>query len=385
MPSVPFMRLVGLFIGDGHLSNSNHLVFNIRKEREIAFLREATGEARLQLKRWAHAFAVPVSPEMRELFARCYGGGEKVIPRSLLGLGVPLLEALLDSLMNSDGKRCAVRPGRVDRQTYSTTSARLADQVQELALKLGRSASVRPHRAAEADGHFGRKPRWRVTVYSGRNTRPTPVEGGGDRAHGRRAIRRLDPLRRGPEPDALRQKERLRRVVRQHAVRARRFRFHVRCPIFVAREWFRHRIGSFNEFSMRYAKATDDFYVPAAEDVRSQVGKPGAYTFESVDPELAESTRETLESVYRTAYDAYEQLVESGHRARDRALRPSGRRLHGVLLDGERPRADELRLAARGGHGAARDPPLRRGRRVVPAEKMPVTYEAFVANDRTAP
>ena len=40
------------------------------------------------------------------------------------------------------------------------------------------------------------------------------------------------------------------------------FRFHVRCPIFVAREWFRHRIGSFNEFSLRYAKATDDFYVP---------------------------------------------------------------------------------------------------------------------------
>ena len=31
------------------------------------------------------------------------------------------------------------------------------------------------------------------------------------------------------------------------------FRFHIRCPIFVAREWFRHRVGSFNEFSMRYA------------------------------------------------------------------------------------------------------------------------------------
>ena len=48
------------------------------------------------------------------------------------------------------------------------------------------------------------------------------------------------------------------------------FRFHIRAPIFVAREWFRHRIGSFNEFSMRYAKATDEFYVPAPEDVRSQ-------------------------------------------------------------------------------------------------------------------
>src|ERR1700756_5638570 len=72
------------------------------------------------------------------------------------------------------------------------------------------------------------------------------------------------------------------------------FRFHVRCPIFVAREWFRHRVGSFNEFSMRYAKATDDFYVPEPEDVRSQVGKPGAYTFEQVDPELAEEVREEL-------------------------------------------------------------------------------------------
>src|SRR6266700_2126385 len=75
-------------------------------------------------------------------------------------------------------------------------------------------------------------------------------------------------------------------------------RFHIRCPIFVAREWMRHRWSSFNEFSMRYAKATDDFYVPAAEDVRTQVGKPGAYTFEQVSPELAEQTREKLQAVY---------------------------------------------------------------------------------------
>src|SRR4029450_5418926 len=72
------------------------------------------------------------------------------------------------------------------------------------------------------------------------------------------------------------------------------FRFHIRSPIFVAREWMRHRVGSFNEFSLRYAKATDDFYVPELEDVRTQVGKPGAYTFEPVDDELAERTREDL-------------------------------------------------------------------------------------------
>src|SRR5437588_6315852 len=80
------------------------------------------------------------------------------------------------------------------------------------------------------------------------------------------------------------------------------FRFHVRAPIFVAREWFRHRVGSFNEFSMRYAKATDDFYIPEPEDVRSQVGKPGAYSFEPVEPEVAETTREELQAVYDAAY-----------------------------------------------------------------------------------
>src|ERR687888_2605516 len=94
----------------------------------------------------------------------------------------------------------------------------------------------------------------------------------------------------------------------EHAV----FRFHVRAPIFVAREWFRHRVGSFNEFSMRYAKATDDFYVPEPDDVRSQVGKPGAYSFEVVEPELAETAREELRAVYDAAYATYARLVEAG-------------------------------------------------------------------------
>src|SRR5512141_808019 len=86
------------------------------------------------------------------------------------------------------------------------------------------------------------------------------------------------------------------------------FRFHIRAPIFVAREWFRHRVGSFNEFSMRYAKATDDFYVPEPEDVRSQVGKPGAYSFEPVDAEIAELAREEIQAVYDQAFAAYERL-----------------------------------------------------------------------------
>jgi thymidylate synthase (FAD) len=163
------------------------------------------------------------------------------------------------------------------------------------------------------------------------------------------------------------------------------FRFHIRCPIFVAREWFRHRIGSFNEFSMRYAKATDDFYVPAPEDVRTQVGKPGAYTFETVEPELASSTRETFESVYRTAYAAYEELVEAGvAREIARCVLPVGAYTEFFWTVNARALMNFVSLRA--SDTAQRE--IRRYAEAVEsflAEKMPVTYEAFVANDRTAP
>jgi thymidylate synthase (FAD) len=163
------------------------------------------------------------------------------------------------------------------------------------------------------------------------------------------------------------------------------FRFHVRCPIFVAREWFRHRIGSFNEFSMRYAKATDDFYVPAAEDVRSQVGKPGAYSFEQVDPELAERTREELQAVYDTAYATYTRLVEDGvARELARSVLPVGAYTEFYWTVNARALMNFVSLRA--ADTAQREIRLyaEACERFL-AERMPITYDAFVANDRTAP
>ena len=163
------------------------------------------------------------------------------------------------------------------------------------------------------------------------------------------------------------------------------FRFHVRCPIFVAREWFRHRIGSFNEFSMRYAKASDEFYVPAAEDVRTQVGKPGAYTFEPVEPELAEATREQVEAVYRAAYATYARLVEQGvAREVARVVLPVGAYTEFYWTVNARALMNFVSL--RNAEYAQRE--IRRYAEAVEsflAAKMPVSYAAFVANDRTAP
>jgi thymidylate synthase (FAD) len=163
------------------------------------------------------------------------------------------------------------------------------------------------------------------------------------------------------------------------------FRFHIRAPIFVAREWFRHRVGSFNEFSMRYAKATDDFYLPAPEDVRSQVGKPGAYSFEPVSDDVAETTREELQQVYETAYTAYEKLVELGvARELARAALPVGAYTEFYWTVNARALMNFLSL--RNAETAQRE--IRRYAEACErffAERMPITYEAFVAAGRTAP
>src|SRR5437868_11046762 len=163
------------------------------------------------------------------------------------------------------------------------------------------------------------------------------------------------------------------------------FRLHIRCPIFVAREWMRQRVGSFNEFSMRYAKATDDFYVPEPEDVRTQVGKPGSYSFEPVSEDIAETTREELRAVYDAAYSAYERLVELGvARELARCVMPVGAYTEFYWTINARALMNFVSLRA--AEAAQRE--IRRYAEAVAAffaEKMPVTHAAFVANDRTAP
>ena len=93
------------------------------------------------------------------------------------------------------------------------------------------------------------------------------------------------------------------------------FKFYIKCPIFVAREWFRHRWSSFNEMSMRYhVPSKIDFFYPEKEAVRQQVGKPGAYSFEPMKfPEAAHSeVVNQFTHVYEAAEAAYRSLLKSG-------------------------------------------------------------------------
>lgn len=163
------------------------------------------------------------------------------------------------------------------------------------------------------------------------------------------------------------------------------FRFHIRCPLFVAREWFRHRIGSFNEFSMRYAKATSDCYLPAIHDVRGQVGKPGAYRFEKLEPAAAAKVIDRLTTHYTQTHALYEELMGAGvAKELARCVLPMGAYTEFYWTVNARSLMNFVSL--RNADTALLE--IRRFAVAVEqlfATQMPVTYRAFIDNKRRAP
>jgi len=88
------------------------------------------------------------------------------------------------------------------------------------------------------------------------------------------------------------------------------FKFHVRAPIFVIREWQRHRIGSYNEESGRYVELRPDFYTP--DEARIQKGKPGAYTFTKGSLLQTDQLLRTVDSANKSAFKRYQHLIKAG-------------------------------------------------------------------------
>src|SRR5690606_16873708 len=84
-------------------------------------------------------------------------------------------------------------------------------------------------------------------------------------------------------------------------------------PIFVARQWVRHRTARLNEISGRYSIMKDEFYVPAGENIalQSEDNKQGRST-EAVDPAVQARIQESLRAGQGAAYEAYSALIDQG-------------------------------------------------------------------------
>ena len=150
------------------------------------------------------------------------------------------------------------------------------------------------------------------------------------------------------------------------------------------REHHRHRAGhSYNEWSGRYSKLEAEFYVP--DYVRTQVGKPGAYSFEPVDPQVREATREEIRAAAEQAFEAYERMLEQGV-AKEVARMVLPLSLYTKYFWSCNPRSLMHFCSLRNSEQAQFE--IREYARAAESfleRVMPVTHAAFVANDRVAP
>jgi len=170
------------------------------------------------------------------------------------------------------------------------------------------------------------------------------------------------------------------------------FTFFIEAPIFVFREFMRHRIASYNEESGRYKQLDPVFYVPGPSRNLVHVGKPGAYEFVDGGEGLTVKTQTALIKSSEDSYQKYLFLIDNGV-AREVARMALPVNIYSSMYVTMNARSLMNFLSLRTKDETSTFPsfPQREIEMVAEkmeeffAEKMPLTYESFKKNGRVAP
>ena len=90
------------------------------------------------------------------------------------------------------------------------------------------------------------------------------------------------------------------------------FKFHCKMPIFVARQWVRHRTANINEYSLRYSEARDEFYSPDPEHIQFQSSLNKQGRTGEVPEELKKKVQDYFEEISNRSFEIYSELNEAG-------------------------------------------------------------------------
>ena len=90
------------------------------------------------------------------------------------------------------------------------------------------------------------------------------------------------------------------------------FKFHCKMPIFVARQWVRHRTANINEYSLRYSEARDEFYYPDPEHIQFQSALNKQGRMGEVPTELKQKVHEYFKDISDKSFAIYSELNKAG-------------------------------------------------------------------------
>ena len=90
------------------------------------------------------------------------------------------------------------------------------------------------------------------------------------------------------------------------------FKFHCKMPIFVARQWVRHRTANINEYSLRYSEARDEFYYPDPKHIQFQSALNKQGRMGEVTPELKQKVQDYFKEISERSFEIYSELNQAG-------------------------------------------------------------------------
>tara|TARA_Y100000588_G_C14281508_1_gene937695 strand:- start:20336 stop:21232 length:897 start_codon:yes stop_codon:yes gene_type:complete len=90
------------------------------------------------------------------------------------------------------------------------------------------------------------------------------------------------------------------------------FKFHCKMPIFVARQWVRHRTANINEYSLRYSEARDEFYYPDPEHIQLQSALNKQGRMGEMPEELKQKVQDYFKEISEKSFTMYSELNDAG-------------------------------------------------------------------------
>lgn len=294
-----FLQLLGFFVGDGHagLSDKNAVRFHLKKRRKIRYITELANKLGFELRTHAaNSYSIHFNELGTLMKAFCYSDEKhKQLPYWVLQLNQDEAIHVLDGLRNSDGS--------TKRKTweYFTTYEKLAEQVQLLALHSGQ--------AAHAYRNSKTTSMWRVMFLSrmhhpviNQGTKNTSFEYYNGTVYCAETRTGILVVRRNGKIVLSGNSSPFEQVV---------FQFRCKMPIFIARQWVRHRTARLNEISGRYSELPEEFYNYWEQGLplQSQTNNQGSEV-QRVEGEPGWLL--AIENCNKDAFNLYHELLEAG-------------------------------------------------------------------------
>ena len=300
------LRLIGFFVGDGTVYSTNAISFHLSKDRKIQYIMGLISDLGLEYRIRDNrdgTFSVVIYQDgIGSWFEHnCYGvsglGKYKRLPQFCLRLNADDAKQVLDGLKNSDGH---VKKDRGGEWRYDSSSSVLLDQVQILGIHAGYSCSMISSGNSMAVSFHTRK-RYPKINQGKLDTSLEDYSGMVYCAHSRTGV--LVVRRNG-------------KVVlsgNSTPFEMCEIKVHAKMPIFVARQWVRHRTASINEYSARYSVLDKEYYVPSIKHLGTQSSsnkqgrEEGAFSYED-----GLKIQNIIKDHSEEAYKKYEYLLEMG-------------------------------------------------------------------------